>query len=528
MVQHGGNGAHSLARERHEQFLVKHPDLKNMLFPGERIMAVEEVPIDRLGRPPSAIHALRRLVRAGPEQEIGSTGPAMAATTSSISPSGVSKHLRCFEALFGRDSLITARILLPWYPRLAATTLVRLAETQGVRAVLAREEEPGRIAHEIRCEDDPIAKELSLRLGWDWPYYGSIDATCLWLSLFTKLVHMKLLKAEQIVTRRDGQAVSLGQCAADSISWLVGRLKSTPKGLLESSPMFHGSIENQVWKDSRHSYSHHDGSLARTGTIASVETQGLAYDALCDAILLYRQLGLDECKRAPRLETLVERAKQIRRTVLRDLWRDTPGGGGFFALGSDRDDHGYFRQLAVRSSNMGHLLLSRVLDGDDEEVVRKRVSLVRALFRPDMICAAGLRTLSASEVRYRSSDYHNGASWPWDTYTVAEGLRRNGYDSLASDLHRRVWHVYKEYGGFPEFARGNWGTVPRFNNRVVSVVDKFGCEYGIERPPQQVQAWTVASIIAIKRQRRANSRVETKSTSAFEMELLAEVTEPGH
>ncbi len=513
-------------RQRHEALLAKHPDVKSLLFSDESLVSVEIVSVDRPERPASAIQALRRLVRAEGRQEIGSTGPVMAATTATKSSHGVSKNLRLFETLFGRDSLVVARILLPWYPKLATATVLRLAALQGLRGVSEREEEPGRIVHEARREDDPIARELTLHRGWSWPYYGSVDATCLWLSLLTSLARMQHLQAEQSVIRRDNKTVSLGDCALDAIDWLVGRLKSTPTGLLESSPKFRGSLENQVWKDSWDSYSHQDGLFARAGTVASVEVQGLAYDALCDAIWLYRKLGLGECGRALPLKTLLEQARQLRRTVLQDFWCDTPDRGGFFALGCDRDDHGTVRQLAVRSSNMGHLLRSRILDGGDEEVVHKRTSLVRALFGSDMVCAAGLRTLSASATRYRPSGYHNGTSWPWDTYTVAEGLQRNGYRSLADDFRQRVWCVYKEHRGFPEFAMGNSGAVPEFSSRVVTVTNELGRQYQIEQPPQQVQAWTVAPILAIKRTRQSQFYTEAPSASALEAELLRNVTEP--
>ncbi|MCA1606173.1 MAG: hypothetical protein LC775_12040 [Acidobacteria bacterium] len=450
----------------------------------------------------------------------------MAATTSRISPHGASRHLRLYECLFGRDSLVTARTLLPWYPTLAVTTILSLAKMQGLCVVPRREEEPGRIAHEIRCEGDPIARKLSSSHGWDWPYYGSVDATCLWLSLVTSLVRAKHLRLEETVVRRNKQAVSLAKCVVDAIVWLLNRLESTPLGLLESLPKFQGSLENQVWKDSWDAYSHRDGSFAQVGTVASVEAQGLTYDALRDSEWLYRKLGLGEFVQAPHLERLVEQAKQIRRTVFKRFWCEEGDGVGYFALASDRDNHGSFRQLAVRSSNMGHLLQSQLLDGNDEEVACKRASLVRALFAPDMICAAGLRTLSARETRYRSTHYHNGASWPWDTYTVAEGLQRHGYDSLASDLCARIWRTYEEYRGFPEFARGNSGTVPEFNDRVVRVGDKFGRQYQIEQPPQQVQAWTVATIVAIERTGRSFG-ARPKSASSFERALLAEVAESG-
>ncbi len=55
-----------------------------------------------------------------------------------------------FMALFGRDSLLTSWMLLPWDDSLALGTLQTLADRQGRVTDPASEEEPGRILHEVR------------------------------------------------------------------------------------------------------------------------------------------------------------------------------------------------------------------------------------------------------------------------------------------------------------------------------------------------------------------------------------------
>ncbi|HJZ85509.1 MAG TPA: hypothetical protein VKN99_10080, partial [Polyangia bacterium] len=62
----------------------------------------------------------------------------------------------------------------------AAATIHRLAELQGRRKNWRSEEEPGRIIHEFRSKDDPIAKQLK---EWTFRYYGSVDATPNWINL---------------------------------------------------------------------------------------------------------------------------------------------------------------------------------------------------------------------------------------------------------------------------------------------------------------------------------------------------------
>lgn len=78
-----------------------------------------------------------------------------------------------FMTLFGRDSLLTAYMALPFAPELAVGTLEVLAALQGRRVDPTTEEEPGKILHEVR--GGPLAS----RDGRAGVYYGSIDATLL-------------------------------------------------------------------------------------------------------------------------------------------------------------------------------------------------------------------------------------------------------------------------------------------------------------------------------------------------------------
>jgi glycogen debranching enzyme len=195
-------------------------------------------------------------------------------------------------------------------------------------------------------------------------------------------------------------------------------MNQNPEGLLESLQLNpRGQNIIQSWKDSLDSHSHADGSLANfTLGITSIEVQALAHDALRDAADL---LG------RPEFEQQAERLKQ---TILENFWI-TDQQGRFFAMGSDRDENGSVRLLDVRASNMGHLLNSRLLDGDD--LASYREAIVRAIFAPEMLSRAGIRTLASNENRYRPHSYHNGSVWPWDTFWISLGLLRHGKPSAS-------------------------------------------------------------------------------------------------
>src|SRR6185503_6241112 len=83
-----------------------------------------------------------------------------------------------FMALFGRDSLITSYQALPFLPDLAATSLVVLGGRQGRECDDFRDEEPGKILHELRFGELTAFGERPQS-----PYYGTADATPLFLIL---------------------------------------------------------------------------------------------------------------------------------------------------------------------------------------------------------------------------------------------------------------------------------------------------------------------------------------------------------
>ena len=83
-----------------------------------------------------------------------------------------------FLTLFGRDTLITAYQTVSFGPLLARGALIALARFQGTERDDFRDEEPGKMLHELR------AGELTqLGIKPHNPYYGTADATILWLIL---------------------------------------------------------------------------------------------------------------------------------------------------------------------------------------------------------------------------------------------------------------------------------------------------------------------------------------------------------
>lgn len=487
-----------------EEIAAAPPHFEQFIFPGEHVISVTPEPARHTEKIPSGLRELYRLTNAESHTDVGAFGPAIASLALDIESNRTIDNLHLYEALFGRDSLRVALDLLPSHPRLMRVTLLSLAGLQGLEYDVEREEEPGRIIHESRKPDDPIRRRITEELGWGWPYYGSIDST----PEFIRAIRAYCAKASegeaflfQSYTDKKGSPRIVADALTFAVTWLMKRMTSNPQGLVESLSAMPGrGIENQVWKDSWDAYFHADGEIANHEKgVASIEVQRVAYDALLDAAELYKgSLGrYDEARQ------LEEQATNLRSTILSEFWSDEKGG--YFVLGTDRDEGDNLRQLKVRASNMGHLLHSRLLEGNDEETVKYRQAIISQIFSAEMLAPSGVRTLASDEARFRPFAYHNGSVWLWDTHFIAKGLRRHGYHHLADELSRRLFNIIDTTKRFPEFVSGDDTPEPRLNQHTVVVWDEVNKrENRIEQPPQEIQAWSVAAILAIKHYNSTN------------------------
>lgn len=494
-------------------------DLAPYIFEDEQMLRISQLPQRVRHGAPSSLHELYRLAQAKIRSDIGELPPLASLGLETDVSQNDGEHLHRYEALFGRDSLRVAVDTLPLFPRLARATLLALAEVQGTQNLAAREEEPGRIAHEVRDLHDPIAQKLTQENGWQWPYYGSVDATPEFirtLSQYCQQAPEGNAFLFQHYKNKDGQSLIVADGLSAAVDWMTHRLDANPEHLLEFQAAFPGSITNQAWKDSPDAYFHTNGELANHDQgIASVEVQRVAYDALLDAADFYHnQLG-----RKDEAAQLRERADLLKKAIFDNFW--TEEEGGFFVLGTDRDEDGRLRQLKIKTSNMGHLLNSRLLEGDQPELNRYRQAIIRQLFSPQMLNVSGIRSLASDEKRFRPGAYHNGSVWLWDTHFIAKGLRRHGYNHLSQQLTDRIFNVIKVTEKFPEYVRGDEAAQPSLNNRLVEVWDKtYGYANTIEQPPQEVQAWSVAAVVAMKYYRGHHAADSQAAPDDFEKSIL--------
>ena len=444
------------------------------LLPGERVESVQELDLRDPETMPDALEELCKLTGVERPEEIGSNGPAIGARVSERNRGEAA--LRLFEVVFGRDSLTVALLVSDLFPRLLEATVLHLAGVQGREFDALREEEPGRIAHEIRdVETDGL---------WGFPYYGSVDATPLFVRAAVRAIERRPEFANAPVP---GRETSVRDSLDAAVTWLLRRLAEDDLDLLGHRRANPHGLENQVWKDSWDSMSHADGTVCNhDAPVASVEAQGLAYDALVEAAAHHSDPAL-----------LLDAAERLERAVERYLWVDDPEGG-FYAIGVDRDpESGAPRRLETRASNMGWLLDSRLLDRPEHAGRRRR--LAQLLLSEEFLAEGGIRTLSAREQRFRPRAYHNGNVWGFDGYLIALGLARHGFRDEAQELERRLVASCRATHRFPEFVAGGEPGTELIAKRIVDVYDtRNGRANRVEQPPQEIQGWTVGAMVAIE------------------------------
>jgi len=388
-----------------------------------------------------------------------------------------------YNCLFGRDSLVISDLLFDVKPHLRMNVISALALDQGKTFDSQSEEEPGRIAHEVRTMDDPVAKQLSEHGDWKFPYYGSVDATLIWMNQ----VH-HAAKADPLVLDSVIGGIALWERFIASTQWVLNRL-ATPSGFIESSRANPKGIANQVWKDSGDSYMHANGAIARGDSTASVETVGETYDAIMAAVAIQE---MKPSKNWPLSTTeLSKLARRLQLSLIGYFWM-----GDSFALGLERDLKGEIVKFESMASNQGRLLDSGVLAG--EEFSSYRSAIAQAMTDSSMLGDSGLRTLSSAHASYRPGGYHTGSAWPFDGVLTARGLEKQGFIQESNLVQAKIKKAIESCGGYPEFFRGDWPVNDLINRFIQDV--QFEDESGIRahtnriaQPPQIIQGWTVAA-----------------------------------
>jgi glycogen debranching enzyme len=320
-----------------------------------------------------------------------------------------------FTTLFGRDSLITAFQTLAVRPKVAIETLETLAAYQATEDDPERDMEPGKILHELRTGEMARNRETPHR-----PYYGTVDATPLWLILFGATFDWT---GDRTVVDR------LWPNALRALEWIDRYGDRDGDGFVEYERRTPHGLVNQGWKDSSDCIRDRHGRLAHA-PVALAEVQGYVYDAK------RRMAGLARVRGEEALAVRLEAEAETLRARFEDaFWSEEQQ---FYAMALDGDKH----RMDAIGSNAGHCLWTGIVSKE------RAGDVVRRLMAADMFSGWGIRTYAAGQGGYNPIGYHTGTVWPHDTSLIAAGFKRYGYNEDANLLCGRIFEASQHFAEF--------------------------------------------------------------------------------
>jgi len=328
-----------------------------------------------------------------------------------------------FVCLFGRDSIVTALETVANNPRVAAETLILLARYQGKNHDEWRDEEPGKILHELRVGEMANLGEVP-----QTPYFGTVDATPLFLCLLAEYVRwtgdLELFhRLEKNVDR--------------ALHWLDTIADHDDDGFVDYVSRSDKGLANQGWKDSGNAIANADGSPAEP-PVALVEVQGYVYRARLDMAWLYRLTG-----RPDKAKSLEHEAQALRKHFQSAYWLSDRR---YLAVALQKDG----RPAEAISSNPGQALWSGIVSAQHARAI------ARTLRSKRMFSGWGIRTMAEGEAAYNPLDYQVGAIWPHDNAMIAAGLKRYGFSGDALRVFTAIYQAASRFSSYrlPEVFAG--------------------------------------------------------------------------
>ena len=315
----------------------------------------------------------------------------------------ISAGIPWYSTVFGRDAIITSLQALPLNASMARTTLRYLAAHQGSREDPYTEEQPGKILHELRRGEMARTGEIP-----HVPYYGSVDATPLWL----------ILLHETWRWTGDVGAVPHAAAPRGPGADLDRSLRRPRRRRLRRIPPHLGEGPGQPGLEGlrrRRSLPRRPAARApdRAGGSAGLRVRRQAPDG--GALSASRPDG--SCHRAP------ARGAEMRRRIRDAFWRKELG---MFALALDRRQAPVRPRRPMRATCSGAACRRR----------RRPAAWRTASWSPTSSPAGASGPLSAAHPVFNPMSYHNGSVWPHDNALVVLGMALYGHARSALPVVR--------------------------------------------------------------------------------------------
>jgi glycogen debranching enzyme len=361
--------------------------------------------------------------------------------------------LPMYVALFGRDTLTAAWQGALAGPEMMRGTLAELQRWQGRVTNDWRDEQPGRMLHEVHTGPLEV-----LNVNPRGRSYSSITTSAFFPVVLAELWHWT---GERDLVRQFLPAARAG------LTWLDEYTRGHPDGFHRYQTHSPDGVTNQAWKDSGDAIVYADGSQVQA-PIATCEEQAFAYiSKLLLAELLWWLDDRDDAKR------LVRDARELKKRFNDRFWMEDLN---YLALGLDSQG----RQITSVTSNPGHCIAAGIVD---EGLVTK---IADRLMLDDLFSGWGVRTLSSWHPAYNPYSYHRGSVWPVEQGTFVTGFARYGLHRHAERLARAVFEAAALFEAYrlPELFCGH----PR------DEAHPFPALYPQANSPQ---AWSASAVFSI-------------------------------
>lgn len=358
-----------------------------------------------------------------------------------------------YVAYFGRDTLTAGWQAALLGPEAMHGSLIAAARHQGRRVDDWRDEQPGRMPHELHT--GPLE---TLGFNPRDRYYGAATTSAFYPFVLASLWHWT--GDRELVRPWIGPAL-------EALEWLDRYADLDSDGLYEYLSRSTQGTVHQGWKDSSDAIRRADGSRVDP-PVATCEEQAFAYAAKSFLAELLWRLG--EKREAKRL---FREARELKRRFDAAFWMEDEG---FYALALDADK----RQVRAISSNPGHCLAAGIVPRERARRVADR------LLSPELFSGWGVRTLSRDNPAYNPYSYHRGSVWPVEQASFALAFWRYGLREHLERLCRAQFEAASLFEHFrlPEVFSGH----PR------DAEHPFPALYPKANSPQ---AWSASSVVCL-------------------------------
>ena len=328
-----------------------------------------------------------------------------------------------FVTLFGRDSLTVSYQNMAVSADFARGALERLAQYQAAERDDWRDAQPGKIMHELRTGELAHFHKIPF-----YPYYGTADATILYLIVFSEYYRWT----------GDLDLIKKYRKAIDGcLDWIDNYGDLDGDGFQEYKTFSTPGYENMAWKDAWNAVVYADGSQVKQPK-GTCELQGYVYDAKTRMAEIFSALGDEN-----RAKNLQQEAEALKHKFNEVFWMEDEG---CYAYAIDP----HKKLVTSIASNAGQVLWSGIADPEKAERTAHR------LLEEDMWSGWGIRTLSAKNPAYNPYEYQLGSVWPQDNGIIAAGFKRYGLVSEANKVMRGIFDAIDRFDSYrpPEVFAG--------------------------------------------------------------------------